>query len=161
MAWYNELVLILRHLIDDLDSSSETYDDDRLEEVLIVAAQLMTTQVDFDNSYTIDVDLHSISPDPTSAGNKDDDFINLTCIKAACIILTGEAKSLAAQSYTIKDGPSSISVKGAYDATKNLLDQMKLYLALAIQHYKAGNSVAGKAILTPYTSSYVSDRRIF
>lgn len=161
MGWYNEMVLILRHLINDLDSSSETYDDDRLEETLIVAAQLIMTQIDFDQTYTIDVDLHSISPDPTLAGSKDDDFINLTCIKAATIIIGGEAKVLAKQSFTVKDGPSSISVKGAYDATRDLLDKMNEDLALAIQQYKAGNSVVGKAILSPYTSSFVANRRIF
>lgn len=158
MAWYNEMSLLLRHLINDLDPDNESYDDDRLEECLIASAQFLIPQIDFDNAYTINIDEHSITPDPTKAGSKDDDFIGLTVLKAATIILAGEAKALAGQSYMIKDGPSTIDVRGAYSATKDLLKQMQDDLASAIQQYKCGNAVVGKAIVSSYTVQQVNSR---
>lgn len=157
MSWYNEMTLIVRHLINDL-STSPTYDDDRIEETIIVAAQLLIESIDFDNSYTIDIDEHAITPDPTLAGAKDDGFINLVCLKAATIFLKGEVKSYAGKSYRIVDGPSTIDVTGVYKATKETLDQYEKDLGMAIAQYKIGNSVAGKAILTPYTVEQINSR---
>ena len=71
MAWQNEMSIIVRHLINDLDSSSYTFTDSRVEESILVAAQLVLIEIDFDKSYTIDVDASSISPDPTTSGDKD------------------------------------------------------------------------------------------
>jgi len=153
MTWQNEMVRILRFLIYDIDAA--TYTDARLEETILVAAQLQYTSVDFDKTYTIDVDTLVLTPDPTAA-TKDDWFINIVCVKAACIVLHSEAKTLAAQAYRIKDGPSSIDVGGAYKATKQLADDMCDKLARMIVDYKVGNSVAGHAVLTPYTQERLS-----
>ena len=107
MAWQNEMVRILRHIINDLDSSSYSFTDDRLEESILVSAQLVSTEIDFDKDYTIDVDALVLSPDPT-ASVKDDAFINLVVLKSACIILGSEVRSNALNSIALKDGPSSI-----------------------------------------------------
>jgi hypothetical protein len=149
MSWQNEMVRILRFLINDISGS--TYEDCRLEETLIVAAQLQSAAIDFDNTYTIDVDSLTLSPDPTETNPKDDWFINIVCVQAACIILNSEAKTLAAQAYRIKDGPSSIDVSASYSSVKQMADDLCDKLAQMIMEYKAGNSVGGQAILTPYT----------
>lgn len=149
MTWQNEMVRILRHLIDDLDSA--TYADSRLEELILVSAQLMIDTIDFDNTYTIDVDTLALSPDPTTLTTKDNEFINLVCLKSACIILGSEAKTAASHAYVIKDGPSAIDGKGVYAALKQIHNDMLDTLANAILAMRAGNSVAGEAILTPYT----------
>jgi len=154
MGWQNEMVRIVRFLINDLDGS--TYTDSRLEETILVAAQLQYISIDFDNTYVIDIDTLSLSPDPTS-GTKDDWFINIVCMRAACIILNSEAKTLAAQSYKIKDGPSSIEVGETYKNTIALYEDACDRLSLMIMQYKAGNSVAGHAVLTPYTQERISD----
>lgn len=155
MAWQNEMVLILRVLINDIDATS--YTDSRLEEIILTAAQLQYASIDFNNTYTIDVDTLSITPDPTTPGSKDDWFINIVCVRAACIILNSEAKTLAAQAYRIKDGPASIDVSSSYQAIKQLADDMCDKLAYMILDYKAGNSVAGHAVLTPYTQERIAD----
>ena len=155
MTWQNEMVRVVRYLINDIDAT--TYADSRLEETILVAAQLQYASIDFPHTYTIDVDSLTLSPDPTEATPKDDWFINIVCVKTACIILQSEAKTLAAQSYTIKDGPSSIDVKGVYTATKQLADDMCDKLAYMIMDYKAGSSPAGHAILTPYTQERLSE----
>ena len=64
MAWQNEMVRIVRHLINDLDSSNYTFTDDRMEESILVSAQLLLKEVDFDNTYTIDTDALDMSPAP-------------------------------------------------------------------------------------------------
>ena len=54
MSWQNEMVRIVRFLINDIDASS--YTDERLEETILVAAQSVYASIDFPNTYTIDVD---------------------------------------------------------------------------------------------------------
>lgn len=153
MTWQNEMVRILRYVVDDLDASS--YSDERLEETLMVAAQLQYASIDFSNDYTIDVDTLVLTPDPTATNPKDDWFINIVCAKAAHIILFSEAKTLAAQAYRIKDGPSSIDVSKAYEAAKEMADDIAKKLATMIVQYKVGSSPAGHAILTPYTQENI------
>ena len=153
MSWNNEMVRIVRFLINDIDAAS--YTDERLEETVLVAAQLQYASIDFPNTYTIDVDTLVLSPDPTSSP-KDDWFINIVCMKAASIIIGSEAKTLAAQSYFIKDGPSTIDTSAAYRASKDLAKDINDKLAFMIVDYKAGSSPAGHAVLTPYTQEGIS-----
>ena len=72
MPWQNEMTLIVRHLVNDLDSSNYTFTDDRLEESVLVSAQLASLEIDFESTYTIDVDSLTLSPDPTTSSDKDD-----------------------------------------------------------------------------------------
>ena len=153
MSWQNEMVRIVRFLVNDLDADS--YSDDRLEETILVAAQLVYASIDFPNTYTIDVDTLVLTPDPTST-TKDDWFINIVCVKAACIILGSETKTLAAQSYLIKDGPSTIDAGGVYRASQQMYKDMCNNLASMIMNYKAGNSIGALAIMTPYTQENLS-----
>jgi hypothetical protein len=148
MAWQNEITNIVRNLINDPDG--DTYADSRVEQVILVAAQLLLNKVDFSNTYTIDVDLLSLSPDPTTVSPKDNDFINLVSIQAAVIFLKGEAKTLGAMSYKVTDGPSSIDVSAAYKAVQEQAKEMQDLLDWAILEFGTGNS-GGQAILTPYT----------
>ena len=149
MTWQNEMVRIVRFLINDLDAT--TYEDCRLEETILVAVQLLIDQLDFANTYTVDVDSLVLSPDPTTLTTKDNFFINVASIKAACIVLGSEAKTLAAQSARIKDGPSSIDISSAYQSVHQLYKELCDKLDKMILDYNAGNSVAGQAVLTPYT----------
>jgi len=148
--WQSEMVIILRGLINDL-VLPYTYDADRLEDILVISAQLINPGCDFDTVYTVDVESGSISPDPTS--DRDDYFINITCLQAACLILGGETKSLAGSSFEVRDGSAMISAKEAYKATKELYDKYCDDLAQAKLEFKAGNLATVKAILTPYGGS--------
>jgi hypothetical protein len=149
MTWQNEIARIVRFLINDIDAT--TYTDDRLEETVLVAAQLMLNNLDFDTDYIVDVDSLTLSPDPTASTPKDNFFINVTALKTVCIILGSEAKTLAAQSYRIKDATSSIDISSAYQSVNQLYKDACDKLDKMIMDYKAGNSVAGGAVLTPYT----------
>jgi hypothetical protein len=147
MSWQTEMVRIVRFLIDDL--CAETYSDSRLEETVLVAAQLMKHEMEFNNTYTIDVDSLALSPDPTS-GNKDDAFINLTCMKTACIILRAEVKAESLRAIVVKDGPSSIDLSGRYSATKDRAEKMCESFQQAKLQYQLGNSTAGQAVVNTW-----------
>lgn len=148
MVWQTEMVRIVRHLINDIDAVS--YADDRLEETVLVSAQLILNYVDFDNTFTVDVDGLSLSPDPTE-GTKDNSFINIVCMKAACVILSSELRTHGLNSVSISDGPSRIDMTGIVKNLQVVQQEMCAKSEDAIVQHKAGNSVAGQAILGPYS----------
>ena len=149
MPWQNEMKVIVRHLVNDLDSSSYTFTDSRLEEAVLVSAQLASLEIDFDNTYDIDVDSVSLSPDPTS-GNKDDSFINLVCLKTAQMLLGSELKTHSLNAISLKDGPSSLDLRGIVSGLKILFDDINKRYDEATMQYKL-NGVVGQAILGPYS----------
>ena len=151
MAWQNEMVIMLRHVVNDLDSSSYSFTDDRLEESILVSAQLVSTEIDFENTYTIDVDGLILTPDPTALADKDDAFINLVVLKASCVILGSEVRSNALNSIALKDGPSSIDLRGITSGLTTLYQHLCEKYEASVMQYKAGSSIAGQAILSPYS----------
>ena len=149
MPWQNEMKVIVRHLVNDLDSSSYTFTDSRLEEAVLVSAQLASLEIDFDNTYAIDVDSVSLSPAPTS-GNKDDSFINLVCLKTAQMLLGSELKTHSLNAISLKDGPSALDLRGIVSGLKILFDDINKKYEEATTQYKL-NGVVGQAILGPYS----------
>ena len=148
MSWQNEMVVILRHLIDDV--CAVTYTDPRLEETIIVAAQLVNLEIDFDKIYTIDIDSLILTPDPTAAV-RDNAFINLVVLKAACIITSGEAKANALQAIKIKDGPTEIDTGQRHKALEVRTLQVCEEFNRAKLQYVAGDGRTGQAVMTPFT----------
>jgi len=71
MSWQGQMGTIVRHLVNDLDSSSYKYSDDRVETSILVASQLMIMNVDFNNIYEVNVESCRLSPDPTDSATKD------------------------------------------------------------------------------------------
>ena len=151
MTWQNEMVRMLRHIVNDLDSSSYSFTDDRLEESVLVSAQLVSTEIDFENTYTIDVDGLILTPDPTTLADKDDAFINLVVLKSACIIVGSEVRSNALNAIALKDGPSSIDLRGIATGLTKLYEHLCEKYEASVMQYKAGSSIAGQAILSPYS----------
>lgn len=146
MAWSDEVIPVIRLLINDYNSPV-TYTDNRLIDTALVSAQLLLTEISFDNSYTISLSSCSISPDPSS----DDSFINLVSMKAACIILGGEAKTEALNSVRITDGPTTIDLANRSKDVFQMYQSMIEIFESAKLRYMAGNSIGGQAIMTPYT----------
>lgn len=157
MTWQTEIGTIVRHLIDDVDAA--TYSDNRIETAILVSAQIMFVEVDFEQTYTINVDQGSLTPDPTDTSAKDDGFINLTALKTACIILGSELKSQSLSAIRVSDGPSSIdttaisaNIKFLYENACKKYEEYKF-------NFQAGNNNVGKAILTPYSPGAGSVQR--
>ena len=47
MAWQNEMVVVLRHIIDDLDSTNYRFSDSRLEETILASTYILQADVEF------------------------------------------------------------------------------------------------------------------
>jgi hypothetical protein len=153
-VWQTEMVTILRHLINDLDATPK-YNDGRLSELLIVSAQFVNTEVDFDQEYIIDVDNLLLTPDPTDrvANTRDDSFINLVCLKAACSMDQTEARIAAKQAVSIRDGKSAISLGGVLEGRLSLLKQggwCEAYEKAKLEFQTNRAVVAGAAIISPF-----------
>lgn len=149
--WETQSVIILRGLINDMGPDF-TYEDSRLIDLILISAHLINKECDFDTTYVINLEQTTITPDPGS--EPDEVFINLTCLKAACLILAGETKTLASASFEVRDGSAMISAKGAFSATKELYDKYCDDFEQAKFEFKAGNLQACKAILTPYGNNF-------
>lgn len=157
MSWQGEITTIVRTLINDVDPENYSYSNSRLETSILVAAQIVRTEMDFENTYTIDVEQCYLSPDPTDpttglvTANKDDAFINLVSLKTACIIMGSEMKTQSLNAVRVSDGPSSIdytavaaNIRYLYEFSCNAYEEYKF-------NYAAGNNAVGKAILSPYS----------
>jgi len=150
MSWQNEMVVIVRHLVNDLNSSDYTFTDDRLEESVLVAAQLASLEIDFENTYLIDVDSVTLTPDPTASGNKDDSFINLVSLKTARLLIGSEIKTHSLNAISLRDGPSSLDLRGIVAGLNILFQDIAKRYDDAVLQYKL-NGVVGEAILGPYS----------
>lgn len=147
MAWDTTATKIIRALVNDVMES--TYTDESIRDLALVAAYRVYSEMNLDYTYTINLSTNSITPDPES--NSDMDFIHLLSLKAACIILNNEAKAQAASAISMTDGPSSISLKGVYDALAEQAKNVCESYEQAKTEFSLGNSVGGLAILTPYS----------
>lgn len=120
MSWNVEIPIIVRTLINDL-SENPTYSDDRILQVITVAAKYVQFDVNLDHSYTINVVNPNISPDPTI--DNDSIFISLVSLKAACIIDQSTLRTKAAmEGIRAALGPANLSVAGSLVGIKMILE---------------------------------------
>ncbi len=155
--WNSEMSTIVRYLVNDTDLQNPSYPDERIETTILVAAQLVSTEVDFEQSYSINVEQCLLSPDPTQGSDKDDGFINLVSLKAACIIIGSEYKTHSLSAIRVSDGPSSIDMNGVASNFRQLYESLcEKYESVKLAF--ASNNNVGEAILSPY-GSYWSRRK--
>jgi hypothetical protein len=150
MAWQDEMIIILRTLVSDV--TAITYSDDTLATTLVVAGRYVSQELVFSQRYACDVVNQAITPDPSVAASRDESFINLTCYKAACFIDRGSAIIAAQQAISVKDGSSSVDLRGILEGKLKLLD--KGWCAVyddAKLEYQAGQvRIAGAAVMGPF-----------
>jgi len=151
MSWQGQISTMVRYLISDVDPSNYKYTAKRLETTILVASHLLTTQTDLRQEYSINLESCTLSPDPTDQETKDNDFIALVSLKSACIIIGGEIKSESGNAISVKDGPSSIDLRGVTGTLTILYKDLCSKYDQLLLDYKAGNSLAGHAVLGPYS----------
>lgn len=157
MAWQEQLTIIVRTLVNDLDSPYE-FSDSRIEQILTVAGKYVQFDVNLDYQYAIDVINQTISPDPTE--NKDDIFVSLICLKAACIIDQGTFRTKAAlEGIRTALGPSLLSVNGNLSGFKSIIQHgaCGLYDELT-SHWDVKNASAVRAVLSPFVGNKFDPR---
>lgn len=154
MSWTEEIVTIVRYMVGD--SESLVYTDTQIQKNILIAAQICKNEVNFSKSYFIDVFGGNILPDPTE-DEKDEWFISLISLKAACMILTQEARIYSIQGVKIMDGPSTIDTS---QRAKNLIDLAKERCKDYDRHKMqfAMGDYSGFVISTPTTIEYLNPR---
>lgn len=157
MAWQSYMTTIVRNIIDDVDPP-QTYTDSRIEETIVVAAQLIYNELNFAQTYTINVDNLSISPDPTDL--PDHAFLTLVALKAACLLVKAIYRQQARSAgIRLKDGPTDFSTEGSLKGYDVLLKQVYADFEKARWEYLTTRSV-GKSILAPFSSPVLDFRGI-
>lgn len=152
MSWEPSSVELLRVLINDVEETP-TYNDDRLIRALIVAGYQVLRVVDFSQNFVVDIQEQTITPDPTDTENQtnDEDFINLMCLKAACIMDMGAARQAAGGAFAGKDLVSAFDFKGVATSTLALIE--KGWCAVfdeSLDNYLDSNGVLSAAVMSPF-----------
>ena len=155
MSWNNEMVIIVRHIIGDLDTDNYSFSDSRIEESILVAAQLIHNEMEFTINYDIEVDNGLLTPDPTttavSPSNKDDDFIALCCLRSGLLLTNSLLRTYSLKAISIRDGSSSLDMRGVVAGLKLVNDDLtKKYEAVKMS-YETGKLGLGEVILSPYS----------
>lgn len=159
MSWQIEIPIIVRTLINDL-SDQPTYSDERIAQVIAVAAKYVQFDVILDHKYDVDVANPNISPDPTS--DRDEIFISLVSLKAACIIDQSTYRTKAAmEGIRASLGPASLSVAGQSAAWNTILKEgpCALYEELT-SHWDVKDATAIRAVLSPFVGNKFDPRAI-
>ena len=163
MSWQIELPIIVRTLINDLDVTP-TYTDDRLQQTLVVAAQYVNREMNFDNEYTVDLNNLSITPDPTLLISRDEEFIGFLSLRAACFLDQSTFRTKAAsEGVRTSLGPASIAVAGNLKGYQTLLEvgPCGMYDKLKMEH-EIGNIKYVRAVLSPFVGNkFTADSRSF
>ncbi len=146
MSWEDEAIPLLRVLVGD-SVSPYTYCDSGLIDIFVGSAKLVISEVSFDNNYTVTLSTNTISPDPSN----DTYFLSLVSLKAAYIVASSEYKNQSLQSFSITDGPSSISTAASAVALKARMDQLLKDYERAKMQFALGQSSSIGAVLTPTT----------
>jgi hypothetical protein len=144
------ITLMLRAILADLDN--ETYTDERLEQLIVVAAKYV--DMDLEKDYTVDILGIDITPDPVE--QNDEIFVNLVVIKAACMIDQGSLRLKAALAgIEAVAGPARLKVGGDnFSAFRTLVEvgACAMYKTMR-QDYQLGNGAYCHGILSPFTSN--------
>lgn len=152
MSWNIEMPIIVRTLINDL-SDSPTYSDERLLQVIAVAANYVQFDVVLDHSYTVNVVNPNITPDPTI--DNDSIFISLTCLKAACIVDQSTLRTKAAmEGIRASLGPAQLSVANSLAGIRLIIEQgpCAAYDELT-SHWDVKEATAVRAVLSPFVGN--------
>ncbi len=159
MAWKTEIVPIVRVLINDL-VEPYAYSDDRLYQVVAVAAQFVKEDLTGLVDYEINIQTPDISPDPTESSSRDDIYINSVSLKSACFVDQSTFRTKAAsEGIRAALGPASLSVTGNLSGFKILLDQgpCALYDKF-VNDYDIANATNIASVLSPFIGNKFDPR---
>lgn len=150
MAWEDVSIPIVRGLINDYSlppDYSPTFSDERLYDLLVVAAYFVVSDVSFSTTYVVNINNKTIIPDPDANG--DVDFINFMTLRAACIADQGQVRTKALVSnISATLGPMNLQTNGHLQGFLKILEQgpCKAYEELK-KDYSFGNTQVYKAIV--------------
>lgn len=148
MAWETDYVLMLRVLINDLNTPQKNTDS-YLQQVLVCAGIYVQNDIDLTYDYVFDVGASTISPDPLTS----QDYIlqALLPLKAACILNQGSFQTAIGQGIRVRDGDSMIDTSVSFRGYRDILElgPCASYDKLKFQIQAASVEAAG-FVLSPY-----------
>ena len=155
MAWETEMTLIVRTLINDF-AEPPTYSDSRIQQVIVIAGTYVQEQANLSTYYDINVTDVTITPDPTTPV-RDDIFVGLTTLKAACILDQSTYRTKAAlEGIRTALGSANLAISGNSAAYRYILEfpggPCALYDQLLLD-WNIGNATAVQAILSPFAGN--------
>lgn len=159
MAWDTEIPLIVRSWINDL-SDTPTYSDDRVLQLIVVAAQYVINEVEFTQPYTIDIVDKNITPDPTTLADKDVNFIGMVSLKASCILDQSTLRTRAAsEGIRASLGPANLTVGGSLRGYETILAKGPCSIYEKVRDdFVLGRADFIKAILGPFVGNKFDGR---
>lgn len=161
MYWQVEIPIIVRNLINDLDNTP-TYSDDRINQLAVVAARYVLSEVNLNNEYNLDIINSTINPDPSDPNNRDTDFVGFIALKAACLLDHSTFRTKAAnEGISASLGSAKLSVGGNLSGYKTIIDNgpCSMYDQLVMEH-NIGNINTVRAILSPFVGNNFDPRSI-
>ena len=152
--WPEPCILITRALINDLDNPYK-YTDQRLTQLLLVAAFQLQQLAQFGQSFQVDVVAQVIYPDPADIVNQtvDNNFINLMCLKSACIVDNGSCQAAIAVATAGKDMNASWDLTGVAQGYLKYLEGKNSWCEKydeAVDDYLDGAGSISSAIMSPF-----------
>ena len=158
-TWQNTSLIMLRTLLNDAGCDSVRYSPQRLEDLLITSAYLLPMEVNFKNTYVVDVEARTITPNPLTPTRLEDgeEFVNLMVLKSACIADEGNFRTAAlAQGVTARIGPASLQTSsyGQYLGTLLHEGPCKSYAQLVeLYNMSYDGSKIIRAVLSPFVAN--------
>ena len=161
MSWKKEMTVMVRVFINDL-GPTYLYNDTRIQQAIVVAGQYVQFNVNLDTKYTVDILNPNFTPDPTLSTPKDEIFIFLTILKAACIVDQSTFRTKAAlEGIRASLGAASLSVGNHLAGYKTILElgPCALYEDLT-EHWDVANATAVRAIFSPFVGNNFDPQNI-
>ena len=155
-TWQNTSLIMLRTMLNDAGCDSVRYTPQRLDDLLITSAYLLPLDINFKNTYVVDVELRTITPDPIQQTDGDE-FINLLVLKAACLTDEGNFRTAAlAQGVTARIGPASLQTSsyGQYLGLLLYEGPCKAYTKLGEEYNMSydGSKII-RAVMSPFVAN--------
>lgn len=152
MTWFEYISLLVRDMIGDTDSTNYTYCDTDLQRKILTAINLMQIEIDFDVDYVADIVAETLTPDPTEASPKDNEFMTLAALKTACLIersevtklTSGDVQQITDNGFTIKTGDIGANKLKALGAN------WCIAYSQAKNNFLSGAGIFGRAVVSPF-----------
>lgn len=154
MAFLDDALIIVRNLINDTQAP-QTYDDNRLQELILTASYLVLTDItSLPNSYTVNISNLLITPDPNSNG-PDTVFVSFACLRAACLADQSLLRTRAmVAGISAKCGPAILDTMRHMDGFRELITvgPCATYEIMKKDFMFAGGNIC-QVIMSPFISN--------
>lgn len=159
MSWSTEGVAALRAMTGDAESPYE-FSDSRLTQLVCLSLWQVYQQVRdrLPRAYQIDVVNLDVTPDPAGTSlsdpDRDEAFLHLAFLKAACTLQKGAARQAAGGAFALRDRDLSVDTRAKSAGLLALLKEGVSFCSEyegALRLYQTAESgSAAAAVLGPY-----------